>query len=187
MENTTLVRPSDAEIADLTILQLTEQVQKRLAALERFTGQSFPDARASAAEVAREAVPLLLLRLGRTGSKWGRIAEGHAHAICNVLFGDVDPPPEFWATPLGAGIAWTIGYPLEQVPQWAAAAVLGFSRVSVFKAVRRGDLELTPLSLRDYLRNLGKWYRWSRTLVPDASTMQLPRHIGPSLAGRVDG
>jgi hypothetical protein len=187
MENTTLVRPSDAEIADLTILQLTEQVQKRLAALEWFTDRSFPDARAAAAEVAREVVPLLL-GMDRLRSRWGHnVAENRAHAVCNMLFGEVDPPPEFWATPLGAGIAWTIGYPLEQVPQWAAAAVLGFSRVSVFKAVRRGDLELTPRSLRAYLRNMGKWYRWSRTLVPDASTMQLPRHIGPSLAGRVDG
>jgi hypothetical protein len=185
MENTTLVRLSAAEVADLTVLQLTEQVQKRLAALEWFTGQSFPDARASAAETACVAVLLLLER--PSGGAVMRLAEGHAHAICNVLFGEVDPPPEFWATPLGACIAWAIGYPLEQVPQWGAAAVLGFSRIAVFKAVRRGDLELNPRSLRNYLRNMPKWWRWSCTLVPDASTMQLPRHIGPSLAGRVDG
>ena len=81
-----------------------------------------------------------------------------AAVICEVLFGvGQDPSAEFWDTLLGTDVAWAIGYPLPDVPIWAAAAVLHMTRQSVWLAISEGRLAMTPESIRGHLRGSKLW------------------------------
>lgn len=76
-----------------------------------------------------------------------------ARRMCRIMWPEerTDPPAEFWATDLGADIAWHIGYPKDDVPKWAAAAVLGVNRVTTWR-IRQGQPPLTAARLRDLVR-----------------------------------
>lgn len=164
MNNTTLE-------GDLTVLHVTQAIHRRLAPLEAFTGQTYPDLRSDV--VFRAHVAVLDLRTHRGVTQLDRVAIGAAMQLCDVLFDDLDPPADLWSTPLGADIAWAIGYPRSEVPQWAAAAILNRSRVGVFKAIKQGRLELTAGSVRGFLRQSVSWWQWAAGLVPNERALHL--------------
>ncbi|PZG51540.1 hypothetical protein C1I98_08185 [Spongiactinospora gelatinilytica] len=64
--------------------------------------------------------------------------------IAAVYPGDApfDPPPGWWATPLGRAVARRAGHPgASAVPASVAAAMLGITRQGVHDLVRRGKLD----------------------------------------------
>jgi hypothetical protein len=171
MDNTTL--PVGESVDLTTVQQLAEAVHMRLGAIEAFTGYGYTDARRDVMTRAHEVVDELRacrLRTVNPGFEWHAILQ--ANAVCHVLFGELHPPAQFWMTPLGADVAWLIGYPHSVVPVWAAAAVCNLNRSVASTAVKEGRLVLTPAGVRDYVRRYPRWTRWAKTLQPDASTMQ---------------
>lgn len=62
-----------------------------------------------------------------------------ATEVMTALFGDADPPPEWWRTPLGRVVARSIGDDGEAVSQSVAAAMLGVSRSTVAQMLYRAD------------------------------------------------
>lgn len=170
MTDTTL---SVGDSVDLTTVQLAEAIHAQLARIENFTGGHYPTARADiAARAATTVYKLHRCRKETVNGAYERVAMNVAENVCAVLFGELHPPAQFWMTPLGADIAWLIGYPHEEVPMWAATAVCALDRSTVFKAVRYGRLEITPAGLRAYVRGSARWMHWAKTLQPDASTLQ---------------
>lgn len=171
MDNTT---PTVEGSVDLTTAQqLAEAVHARLGAIEAFTGTTYTDARRDLMTRAGEIVDeLRACRYHTVNPRYEWSAAIHASAVCLVLFGELHPPAQFWMTPLGADIAWLIGYPHSVVPVWAAAAVCNLNRSVASTAVKEGRLVLTPAGVRDYVRRYPRWTRWAKTLEPDASTMQ---------------
>ncbi|GAA0551159.1 hypothetical protein GCM10010172_36740 [Paractinoplanes ferrugineus] len=84
-----------------------------------------------------------------------------ARLIATLYPGDraFDPPPEWWATPLGQVIAVRAGHPWsESVTYATAGAMLGITRQGVHDLVRRGRLPRHPdggvpsSAIRDRLR-----------------------------------
>lgn len=168
MNNTTLE-------GDLTVLHVTQAIHRKLAPMEAFTGQTYPDLRGDV--MFRAHIAVLELREHRGSRQLDIEVMRTARQLCDVLFDDMEPPAEFWATPLGADVAWAIGYPNRQVPPWAAGAVLNRSRVGVFKAVKEGRLELRSDSLRAFLRDSVGWWQWAAGLVPNERALHL---VAPS-------
>lgn len=77
-----------------------------------------------------------------------------ARRMCRIMWPleRSDPPAEFWATDLGADIAWHIGYPKEDVPKWAAAAVLRVNRVTIWRICQDAG-PVTAARLRELVRS----------------------------------
>jgi hypothetical protein len=175
MENTTL---SADESVDLTALQLAEILHRKLGVLEEMAGGPAPRLREELLGACREYVASLRYsRIGITGESDAH--QRQAKLICTALFGDLHPPAQFWMTPLGADIAWAIGYPHEEVPVWAAAAVCHLATSVVSTKTTTGTLKRTPEGVREYIRQRPLWRRWACTLEPDESTMvpAAPSHV----------
>lgn len=81
-------------------------------------------------------------------------AEQLARDMCAFMFPNSSPSEQFWATDLGADIAWHIGYPTNDVPTWAAAAVLRVTRVTVWR-IRQETGPIDAARLRDLARGRG--------------------------------
>jgi hypothetical protein len=87
-----------------------------------------------------------------------------ARLIATLYPGDrlFDPPPDWWATPLGQVVAARAGHPwAESVSYATAGAMLGITRQGVHDLVRRGRLPRHPgggvpsSAIRDRLRARG--------------------------------
>lgn len=83
---------------------------------------------------------------------------GSARVVCRALFGDNDPPSNWWRTALAQDVAWAIGYPTSTATVAGAVDVLGCSRSYVLRLIREGRLitnsagDVVSVSLRDYAR-----------------------------------
>jgi hypothetical protein len=173
MENTTA-----ETVVDLTALHMAEHLHARLHALEEFVGTTYPGLREQITEQARwMAASLHLVRqsypVGEDVSHFERAAERMARRVCVGLFGREHPPARFWSTPLGADVAWSIGYPTMVVPTWAAAAVCAIDRTYVYIEERRGRLELTAKGVRSYIRSHDRWTELAAAYEPDPAAFAL--------------
>lgn len=145
-----------SDVVELTAIDLAHKITVRLLAIERFTGREYAKVRQDV--LARAINTVGQLRARRSGDHDLHADQHHAAVICEVLYGvGQDPPPKFWDTPLGTDVAWAIGYPLPDVPVWAAAAVLHMTRQSVWLAMNEGRLQMTPDSVRAHLRGSKLW------------------------------
>lgn len=84
----------------------------------------------------------------------GPAGEKLARQICEFMFPNGSPSEQFWATDLGADIAWHIGYPEPEVPIWGVAAVLRVTRVTVWR-IRQEHGPIDAAGLRDLARSRG--------------------------------
>lgn len=142
------------DAVDTAAVELAQMVHRRLSSIEMFTGQTYPKVRRDILNRAVKIVDRLHER-----EKESLIDEAYGRVVCELLFGDGDPPADFWSTPLGADVAWAIGYPTDDVPPWAAAAVLHCSRTKIWNMQTAGDLTLTADGLRDAVRRSRHWMR----------------------------
>lgn len=145
-----------SDVVELTAIDLAQKILVRLTAIERFTGHEYAKVRQ---DILARAIDIVgQLRARRSGDHDLHADQHDAAVICEVLFGvGQDPSAEFWDTPLGTDVAWAIGYPLPDVPIWAAAAVLHMTRQSVWLAISEGRLAMTPESIRGHLRGSKLW------------------------------
>ncbi|MEV0732345.1 hypothetical protein [Polymorphospora sp. NPDC050346] len=75
----------------------------------------------------------------------GYYAERVARHLVDVLWPTVDPPTEWWRTPLGRAVARTIGHPRAEVVSYAVAgAMTGVSKQYIGKLVAAGRLSPGP-------------------------------------------
>lgn len=137
---------SDAETGAVL---LAHRVYALLNEVEGFTGVELTFLRPRVLEAAIGHAAILRVRDGR------EVSERLAADMCKLLFGNEHPEPGFWASDLGADVAWHIGYPLPEVPVWAAAAVLRVGRQTVWRHTSiHGDF--TPETLRERARKSRK-------------------------------
>jgi hypothetical protein len=67
--------------------------------------------------------------------------EGAAHRLCEAMFGDAEPPAEFWATEAGRAVALAIGYPRPYAPRPVVEHILApLSRQRVGEMIKLGKL-----------------------------------------------
>ena len=130
-------------------VRIAHRVYELLDTVERFTGLELTYLRPRVLEAAVDTASRLRARTPDEASQ--RLA----HDTCRLLFGNNDPDAGFWTCDLGADIAWHIGYPLPQVPVWAAAAVLRVQRQTIWR-LQREHGPLTPDLLRDTARRSRK-------------------------------
>lgn len=137
-------------------VELSNILQARLRAIERFTGYTYPNVRA---DLQKRAVALVTALDRRHSDDDDPMLEERAREMCRLMFGDGQHPPiQFWATKLGADVAWAIGYPLEEgITPTIAAAVLRCSRQMVYKLTDRATIPLTPELLRRSVRGSDRW------------------------------
>lgn len=170
MKNTT----AETDVVELTTLHLVERLHAKLGHLEEFARLTEPGLRDQITQQAGWMVAALhLARKDRIPANLQGATERMARRICRGLFGHSDPPARFWSTPLGADIAWSIGYPKHVVPQWAAVAICMIDRTYVFKETQRGRLTLTADGIREYIRGHDRWSELAARFVPDASAFAL--------------
>lgn len=135
------------------VLDLNQIIADRVAGFEKFTGRALPELRGQAR--ASLITHLTVIRDRNPVS-----SEQSARLLCDMLFGADSPIPDsFWATWVGADIAWAIGYPRPAVDLKIATAVLRMTRQAVWKHTSVGTLTLTPQGLRDYVRASESWAR----------------------------
>lgn len=170
MKNTT----AEADVVDLTTLHLVERLHAKLHHLEDFARLTAPGLREQITEQAGWMVAALHVARSKPVNTPVATVERMARRICRGLFGFSDPPARFWSTPLGADIAWSIGYPSQTVPAWAAAAVCQIDRTYVYLETRRGRLELTATGVRDYIHgHAQRWSALAALFVPDPAAFAL--------------
>jgi hypothetical protein len=95
-----------------------------------------------------------------------RIAVAAIVRVVSTLYpgdGPFEPPVDWWRTPLGQVVARRVGHPTaESVSYVVAGAMLGITRQGVHDLVSRGKLTrhpdggVTPISIRDRLRQEGR-------------------------------
>jgi hypothetical protein len=67
--------------------------------------------------------------------------EGAAYMLCEAMFGDAEPPAEFWATETGRAVALAIGYPRPYAPRPIVEHILApLSRQRVGEMIKLGKL-----------------------------------------------
>jgi len=67
--------------------------------------------------------------------------EGAAHVLCEAMFGDKEPPADFWATETGRAVALAIGYPRPLCPRPMVERILSpLSRQRVGEMIKLGKL-----------------------------------------------
>lgn len=142
--------PVASTVAPSGAVDLIRRVFKHLQTVEDFLDVPTENLRVPIAENAIRIAAELSLRVPDPHT------EELARRMCRVMWPEerADPPAEFWATDLGGDIAWHIGYPKDDVPMWAAAAVLGVNRVTTWRIQRNWGkaATLTAGRLRDLVR-----------------------------------
>lgn len=101
-----------------------------------------PDLQSLVDERIRERAPMWAAIL--TGDDDDERAE-LVQDILVALWGDGDPPPGWWSTPLGRACAMSLGHDTsEAVSRSVAGAILGVHRGTIDRLVHRGRLERHP-------------------------------------------
>lgn len=67
-----------------------------------------------------------------------------ALGVMDAIFGDADPEPQWWGTPLGRACGAALGQDGAEVTHSQAAAILGVSRGTISQLVARGTLPRHP-------------------------------------------
>ena len=98
------------------------------------------------ADLARERIlayaPVLAAQLG---SGDDNLVAETVIDLMHAIWGQADPPPEWWRTPLGRLVAGSIGRDdAEAVTPSVAAAMLGVSRGRVYQLIEAGKLDRHP-------------------------------------------
>jgi hypothetical protein len=121
-------------------IDLIGQVFSHLRMIEDFLDQPIENLRLPIAEHAIRIAASLSIRVDDPHS------ERLARRMCQLMWpiDQTDPPAAFWGTDLGSDIAWHIGYPKDDVPIWAAAAVLRVNRVTIWR-ICQGPITATRL------------------------------------------
>jgi hypothetical protein len=133
-------------------INLAHALFRRLAHIENF-------AVTTAGELRSEILASASLHVRNLHNRTDEAAAvGSARVVCRALFGDNDPPADWWRTALAQDVAWAIGHPHSSLTVHAATCVLGCSRSYVLRMIREGRIAVSPLgnvaseSLRDYIR-----------------------------------
>lgn len=71
-------------------------------------------------------------------------AAGTAHDLVFVLWGESDPEPQWWQSPLGRLVAGALSDRADKLTHAQAARMLGVTRGTVATLVHRGTLERHP-------------------------------------------
>lgn len=138
-------------------VDLGKMLHSSLALIEELCERTYPNVRTDLLVAADAVVRTLALRRDRADY------EAMARTLCSVLYAGQRPPHEFWATDLGADVAWAIGHPFAWASRSETRAVLQCSRAQVwelFKAgmlVEHGREGYTSWSIRSTVREWPYW------------------------------
>jgi hypothetical protein len=133
-------------------INLAHNIYRRLTDIEDFAVTTAGELRSEILASATLHVRNLNMRRNDTAGI------GSARVVCRALFGDNDPPSNWWRTALAQDVAWVIGYPAATTTVAGAVDVLGCSRSYVLRLIREGRLatnsagDVVAVSLRDYIR-----------------------------------